>query len=82
MQGILLNTEIEAKELSDNLTLSVKSLFDENTTAYSYYFKHPTKELFCVPILDNGKYWKTIEKQIINSTIETVSSDWFFKEEI
>ena len=82
MKGIIFNTELNAKELNDKLTLSVKSLFDKKTTNYSYVKKHPLKELYCVVIDDNGKYWTEINKQTVNNTIEVLPKDWINKLEI
>lgn len=81
MKAIIFNTEKEAKELNDALTNGVKGLFDKNTFSYSYVMKHPEKELFCVPIDEDKKYFPKVKELInINDLVE-LPSDWFNNED-
>jgi len=80
MKAVIFTTEKKAQDFNNILTDSVKNLFDENTTAYSYVMKHPLNNSWCVPIDENGKFWNVIKKQ--NYKLETLSSDWFPKNDI
>ena len=80
MKAVIFTTEKAAQDFNTRLTDSVKHLFDENTTVYSYVMKHPLNNSWCVPIDENGKFWDVIKKQ--NYKLETLSSDWFPKNDI
>jgi hypothetical protein len=81
MKAIIFNTENEAIELNNNLTECCLKLFDKKTTSYSYILKHPSKELFCVPIDDKGIYSDVVKKITKAYDVDELTKDWLPKED-
>lgn len=78
MKGLIFKTNEEAKQELSNINKLVGKLFDKKTTSYSYIMKHPSNNLWAIPIDDckeNCKYYEVIKKQY--QDLKPIDKTWY-----
>lgn len=82
MEAIIYKTEAGANTFQNVLFESISHLVDSNTTKYSNVIKHPTLNLWAVQVAVNGLHWFTINNAIGERKVETLTEDWFPKNDL
>jgi hypothetical protein len=82
LKAIIYKTESEADNLQELFYQAIKPIVDANTTAYSNVIKHTTQNLWAVQVAVNGFQWDVISEAVGSKTIETLTEDWFPKNDL